>query len=258
MSKNLLGTARNIRTRIQSALVREDTAGNDTNYSQFCSFRSSAGICANVVCIGRLQFLDFTLHRMIQRFEDEYPETRIFSVPHSVPETSSQNSGDGGNSPGAVGGNQANGNNADNENAIDDEDTDQYAVRLSRASSMTSLHSRAMTSEEGHVHRLGQNLRRDFLSPSIDQTDDDESPSLLDDAYIAALRGKLGRLQDEQERSDLGDKTFEELDSTVDDLWTTQRQDAESFEKFKQSQIAAQINSGRRSRPTTSEGKPSS
>lgn len=195
---------------------------------------------------------------MIQRFEDEYPETRIFPAPHSVPETSSQNSGDGGNSPGAVGGNQANGNNADNENAIDDEDTDQYAVRLSRASSMTSLHSRAMTSEEGHVHRLGQNLRRDFLSPSIDQTDDDESPSLLDDAYVAALRGKLGRLQDEQERSDPGNKTFEELDSTVDDLWTTQRQDAESFEKFKQSQIAAQINSGRRSRPTTSEGKPSS
>lgn len=38
MSKNLLGTARNIRTRIQSALVREDTAGNDTNYSQFPFF----------------------------------------------------------------------------------------------------------------------------------------------------------------------------------------------------------------------------
>lgn len=262
MSKNLLGTARNIRTRIQSALVREDTAGNDTNYSQFCSFWIdvfSAGIFANIVsCVGRLQFLDFTLHRMIQRFEDEYPETRIFPAPLSVPETGSQNSGDGGNSPGAVDGSHANGNNADNENAIDDEDTDQYAIQLSRASSMTSLHSRAMTSEEGHVHRLGQHLRRDFLSPSIDQTDDDESPSLLDDAYIAALRGKLGRLQDEQERSDLGDKTFEELDSTVDDLWTTQRQDAETFEKFKQSQIAAQINSGRRSRPTTSEGKPSS
>ena len=44
MSKNLLGTARNIRTRIQSALVREDTAGNDTNYSQFCSSCFSAGI----------------------------------------------------------------------------------------------------------------------------------------------------------------------------------------------------------------------
>ena len=32
MSKNLLESARNIRTRIQSALIREDRAGNDANY----------------------------------------------------------------------------------------------------------------------------------------------------------------------------------------------------------------------------------
>lgn len=234
MSKNLLETARNIRTRIQSALVREDRAGNDTNYR-------------------RLQFLDFTLHRMIQRFEDEYPETRVFaSVSAVAPDTSSQNSGDDGSGSGGNGGSQVNLNNVDNETAIDEEDTDQYAIHLSRTSSMTSLHSRAMTSEEGHVHRLGQNLRQDFLSPSIDQTDDDSSLG-LDDAYIAALRDKLDRLHEEQERSRLADKTFEELGSTVDDLWTTQRQDTEMFEKFKQSQIAAQINSGRRSRPSTAD-----
>lgn len=40
MSKNLLESARNIRTRIQSALVREDRAGNDTNYSMSFSFIS--------------------------------------------------------------------------------------------------------------------------------------------------------------------------------------------------------------------------
>lgn len=34
MSKNLLGSARSIRTRIESALVREDRAGNDANYSK--------------------------------------------------------------------------------------------------------------------------------------------------------------------------------------------------------------------------------
>lgn len=238
MSKNLLETARNIRTRIQSALVREDRAGNDTNYR-------------------RLQFLDFTLHRMIQRFEDEYPETRVFAPVSAVaPDTSSQNSGDDASGSGGNGGSQVNLNNVDNETAIDDEDTDQYAIHLSRTSSMTSLHSRAMTSEEGHVHRLGQNLRRDFLSPSIDQADDDSSLG-LDDAYIAALRDKLDRLHEEQERSRLADKTFEELGSTVDDLWTTQRQDTEMFEKFKQSQIAAQINSGRRSRPSTADRRAS-
>lgn len=35
MSKNLLESARNIRARIQSALVREDRAGNDANYRKF-------------------------------------------------------------------------------------------------------------------------------------------------------------------------------------------------------------------------------
>lgn len=35
MSKNLLGSARNIRARIQMALVREDKAGNDNNYRMF-------------------------------------------------------------------------------------------------------------------------------------------------------------------------------------------------------------------------------
>jgi len=234
MSKNLLETARNIRTRIQSALVREDKAGNETNYR-------------------RLQFLDFTLHRMIQRFEDEYPETRVFPpIPRAVADSSSQHSGDSANGSGTNSGGQLNLNIVDNENAIDDEDTENYAIGLSRASSMTSLHSRAMTSEEGHVHRLGQNLRRDFLSPSIDQEGDDDDASGLDDAYIAALRDKLDRLHEEQERSSrFSDKTFEELGSTVDDLWTTQRQDSEAFERFKQSQIAAQINSGRRSRPGT-------
>ncbi|PIG86760.1 cell wall biogenesis protein Mhp1 [Aspergillus arachidicola] len=230
MSKNLLESARNIRTRIQSALVREDRAGNDINYR-------------------RLQFLDFTLHRMIQRFEDEYPETRIIPQPvfATAPDSSSQNSGDDVNG-GATFGTQPTTDQGD-ECAIDDEDADQYALGLSRASSMTSLHSRAMTSEEGHVHRLGQNLRRDFLNPSFNQGDDDSSLT-LDDAHIAALREKLERLQGEQEHSHFdgvgADKTFEQLGTTVEELWATHKQDAETFEKFKQSQIAAQINSGKR------------
>jgi hypothetical protein len=110
-----------------------------------------------------------------------------------------------------------------------------------------------MTSEEGHVHRLGQNLRRDFLNPSFDQTNDDPSLS-LDDAHIAALRDKLERLQEEQIQSRFdsvdADKAFEELGTTVEELWATHKQDTEAFEKFKQSQIAAQINSGKRTAST--------
>ncbi|PYH48432.1 putative cell wall biogenesis protein Mhp1 [Aspergillus saccharolyticus JOP 1030-1] len=233
MSKNLLESARNIRTRIQSALVREDRAGNDDNYR-------------------RLQFLDLTLQRMIQRFEDEYPETRIVpqAIPYSFPETSSQNSGEDGWNVPAGEGTSPNATNGDAEAAADEED-DHYAVRLSRASSITSLHSRAMTHEEGHVHRLGQNLRRDFLSPSFDPTDDDPSSLSFDESHIAALREKLDRLHMEQMQSNFESvnaaKALKDLGNTVDELWAAQKQDSEAFEKFRQSQIAAQINSGQRS-----------
>ncbi|KAJ5181858.1 hypothetical protein N7449_012005 [Penicillium cf. viridicatum] len=236
MSKNLLESARNIRVRIQSALIREDRAGNDANYR-------------------RLQFLDITLHRMIQRFEDEYPETRIIpplppAIP--VPDTISLHSGDddGTGSIGASG--NPNSSQLD-ETGGDEEDTDQYAVRLSRTSSMTSLHSRAMTSQEGHIHRIGQNLRRDFLNPSLVPGDGDEDFEYEDDnSHIVALRQKLDLLHEEQSLSQFddfdADMAYNHLGTTVDELYAAQQQDAEGFERFKQSQIAAQINSGLRPR----------
>lgn len=236
MSKNLLESARNIRARIQSALIREDRAGNDANYR-------------------RLQFLDMTLHRMIQRFEDEYPETRIApplppAIP--VPDTISQHSGDddGSGSIGASG--NLNSSQLD-ETGGDEEDTDQYAVRLSRTNSMTSLHSRAMTSQEGHIHRIGQNLRRDFLKPSLVPGDGDEDFEYEhDSSHIAALRQKLDLLHEEQSLSQFddfdADMAYNHLGTTVDELYAVQQQDAEGFERFKQSQIAAQINSGIRPR----------
>jgi hypothetical protein len=244
MSKNLLESARNIRVRIQSALIREDRAGNDANYR-------------------RLQFLDITLHRMIQRFEDEYPETRISAPAEAVPsapalDTSSQHSGEDGTSSITAGGNMTN--SQLDENGADEEEGEQFAVRLSRASSMTSLHSRAMTSQEGHIHRIGQNLRRDFLKPSLvpaggDEEEDDNS------SHIAALRQKLDRLHNEQSLSQFDDfdtaKAFDQLGTTVDELWAVQQQDAEGFERFKQSQIAAQFNSGLRTRDNAEPGKDS-
>ncbi|KAL3467603.1 hypothetical protein BJX64DRAFT_146417 [Aspergillus heterothallicus] len=242
MSKNLLESARNIRTRIESALVREDRAGNDANYR-------------------RLQFLDFTLQKMIQRFEDEYPETRVQPQAILKPsqETSSQNSGDDDNLASSFTNGQSTGINHDNDIAVDDEEGDHYSIRLSRASSITSLHSRAMTSEEGHVHRLGQNIRRDFLHP-LDQNQEGASLDTVDETHIAALRERLDRLHEAQTRSHFesvgADKAFHELGSTVEELWAIQKQDSEAFERFKQSQIAAQINSGRRT-PSMSDSKTS-
>jgi hypothetical protein len=182
---------------------------------------------------------------MIQRFEDEYPETRVKppSVVSALQETSSQHSGD--DAVGApAGSGQLFGMNID-ENAVDDEDAEEYAVHLSRTSSITSLHARAMTSEEGQVHRLGQNLRRDFLS----QGDDDPSSAPFDQSHLEALRNKLDRLHQEQNRSRFeganADKAFEDMGSVVEELWALEKQDGAAFEQWRQTQIAAQINSGK-------------
>lgn len=197
--------------------------------------------------------MDITLHRMIQRFEDEYPETRLPPQPvpmSALPETSSQHSGEDGTGSSAINGNLSS-SFMDNENAIDDEEGEQEGFPLSRSSSMTSMHARAMTSEEGHVHRLGQNLRRDLLKTPDRQGEDDEE----DDLHLAALRERLERLHEEQSRPFHTEEAFEKLGSTVDELWAYQQQDAEGFEKFKQSQIAAQINSGLRRESSSSESK---
>lgn len=193
---------------------------------------------------------------MIQRFEDEYPETRLAPQParSSAPvDIGSQHSGEDLNGSAGIHGNFS-GSVVDNENAIDDEETDQYAIHLSRTSSMTSLHARAMTSEEGHLHRLGQNLRRDFLNPPEREGDDED-----DDSHLVALREKLERLHEQQSRSSISSEdAFAKLGNTVDELWAARRQDTEAFEKFKQSQIAAQINSGLRPSPKRDSSSPES
>lgn len=197
---------------------------------------------------GRLQFLDVTLDRMIRRFEDQYPETRLqppAAGPTAADASSASTAVDGSMLDNIVGTS-----NTDADTAIDEEDGEPQLIRLSRSDSVTSLHSRAMTSEEGHIHRLGQNLRRDFLKPSLDPDEDGISTPAFDEAYYTALREKLERLHDEQTHGRFesieAERAIEELGSTMDDLWATQRQDSEAFEKFKQSQIAAQINAGLR------------
>ncbi|QGA15303.1 hypothetical protein EYB26_002960 [Talaromyces marneffei] len=234
MSKNLLGSARNIQARIKIALVREDRAGNDANYR-------------------RLQFLDQTLQKIISRFEEEFPECRV-STDNQTEETSSQRSSEDIHEPIAA---------VDTAvyipdiSTAEDEEADPFAIRLSRRGSNTSLHSRALTSEEGRLHRISQNLRRDFLNPSLIAP---EAGGVVsgDDSHINALREKLENLKGDEKmgthpESVGADKAFHELGSTVEELWIIQQQDQDAFERWKQSQIAAQINAGLRSPPSHDE-----
>lgn len=185
---------------------------------------------------------------MIQRFEDVFPDTRIptESAPlaASVPSSHSDDV-EGGKSHATYSPDLTASalNQLDAETAVDDEeDDDQYAVRLSRRSSNTSLHSRQLTSEEGQVHRLGQHLRRDILDSEENIT------QYSADIDVAALREKLERLRDSQTqtRTDGPDsgQTLNEVGSSLEELLALQKQDPEAFADFKESQIAALINAG--------------
>lgn len=269
MSKNLLESARKIRIRLQSALIREDQAGNDVNYREFFLFRPVILKQTDHIFLGRLQFLDATLDGMIQRFEDEYPETRMpgnATAVAPVIDTSSQHSSheeaadeahtpengvpDADNPDEAV----------DLDNALDDEEAGQYSIRLSRASSNTSLHSRALTSEEGRVHRFGQHVRREILGPEFGASEDYGTPPKFEDTNTTAAEERLERLRGDEIRARIAlvgvDKALEELDFSVEEMWVLKKQDPEAFERLRESQIAAQINAGLsvQSSPITGKG----
>lgn len=145
--------------------------------------------------------------------------------------------------------------------AAEEEEADPFAIRLSRRGSNTSLHSRALTSEEGRLHRISQNIRRDFLNPSLIAPEDGGAVS-GDDSHINAIREKLENLKDDEKmgthvESVGADKAFHELGSTVEELWIIQQQDSDAFERWKESQIAAQINAGLRPAPGHDAGQSS-
>lgn len=212
------------------------------------------------MCVGRLQFLDGTLQRMIERFERQFPETRLgsesdpikanhrqkdslytsieeaFARSSTINDSTSPEESTLGQSP-------------EPDATLDDEEFDPFAVRLSRRGSNTSLHSRALTSEEGEVHRFTQHLRRDILDSELENSIED-SPQIHDNNHLSVLREKLERLRgtDMQSRIEtVGvDKALEELGSSAEELLLLQKQDPEAFARFKESQIAAQINAGLR------------
>jgi len=123
MSKNLLNSARNIRARLQPALAREARAGDEMAYR-------------------RLLFLDQTLQGMIQRFEDEYPETRLQHADAASTHSSAQSTSPPNSSVPTISTNLT-------ENGTPESDDDEPKALRSRHNSDVSLASRALSLEEG-------------------------------------------------------------------------------------------------------------
>jgi hypothetical protein len=130
-----------------------------------------------------------------------------------------------------------------------EENEDREPLRLSRTGSNTSLAAKALTSEEGRMHRLGQTFRREVLRPT--QMDDELHGTSVDDPpeepALAALRSKLENLRGDELRqkvnSDGVDAVINELKLNIEELRVLQKDDPEGFEVFKNSQWMAEMNS---------------
>lgn len=136
---------------------------------------------------------------MINRFEAEYPETRIPSTTMSPPASDIAQEIAPSDVPDHVRHGPSTGPAPPDQPLSDDED----AIRpvLSRHNSDVSIASRVLDVEEGHMHRFGQKLRRDIaksdLEPGSHSADNqEEQPGHLD-----LLRAMINGLAGEEIRS---------------------------------------------------------
>ncbi|KAF2774116.1 hypothetical protein EJ03DRAFT_370241 [Teratosphaeria nubilosa] len=243
MSINLLGSARKIRTRLQPALAKEAQHGDEMAYR-------------------RLMFLDQTLASMIERFEDEYPETRVPQPPgspRSVPSVSSSITS--GSIPRTDIGSSITTQGTESSHAAvsDDEDeahpnslrTSLRASSVCRSGSEVSLASRAQTAEEGHLHRLGQHLRREVIDSPSSATFPADIPwrqKEAEDERIRDLGRKLYEISGENLKLMVGregwDRILKEAGANYEDLRRLQEMDPEGWEQFRESQMLARANRG--------------
>lgn len=269
MSKQLLESARKIRMRLQPALIREDQAGNDFNYRMMAPPLRAYSVLTYHV-IGRLQFLDSTLQRMIQRYEDEYPECKLPPPPSESRTTStSQADLDSSYADASIlsASTETNGlpNTASGEEAQEDADEEPFALKLSRTPSNTSLASKALTHEEGRMHRYGQTMCREIALATNTRAVNDKPNSLSQTPSTMASEeersAEASRLQVLQERianmrgeeiaqfreqchSEGVEKALKDLGVTAQELVELERSDPDAFERFRESQVAARFNAG--------------
>ncbi|KAL2357171.1 hypothetical protein BJ546DRAFT_432531 [Cryomyces antarcticus] len=240
MSKNLLGSARKTRARLQPAILREVRAGDE-------------------LALRRLVFLDQTLQGMIERFEDEYPECRLAAPAPSQPTADALDFSDTGSvsalsrssSPsidGVASSIGTLGSATDATSLAADDDADEEArPNVHRHSSDVSLASRALGLEEAQMHRFGARVRREILPPqTLDYLHGTTGKEPPEPQHLSALREKLEALGGEEIRDKIAqdgwEATVEKIGANAEELRGLARQNPEEFKAFRESQLAAQAN----------------
>jgi len=248
-SKNLLDSARKIRARLQPALVKEAAGQNEVAYR-------------------RLTFLDQTLQSIIERFEEEYPETRL-----TPPSTSLNRSAHSSLTDQSALGTSL--------NRVDTQVTDLSAAHTDdeevfsggedahrpdpvRHNSTASLAARAQTMEEGRLHRLGQAMRREVINspnrgvefseiPWGSQTQSQSSNNTKDAAITEDESARFRKFSQSIENASGVDlkalveevgwnSAIQSFGGNVNDLRLLQEEDPEAWELFKEAQMKARLN----------------
>jgi hypothetical protein len=164
--------------------------------------------CTN---LGRLLFLDNTLKGIIQRFEDEYPETRvpppddISAVTRTSTQDSTSTHSTGVASSSTVSPSSAvttaTTADADASDSEDEPFLNPPLGQRSRHASDVSLAAKAMVKEEGAVHKIGQEVKRQFLQDKggdvLDRAGEDEGlRQELEREHVRLLKEKLRKTLD--------------------------------------------------------------
>lgn len=191
--------------------------------------------------------LDQTLESIIQRFEDEYPETRVQPNDDAVSTHSSNPS----TSPPAstvptISTNVT-------ENGPDSDEEEAKLVR-SRHNSDVNLASRAQAIEEGRVHRVGHRLRTELFNASRPSSSSDsdlqQHPNLsgtMDEhnlpQHMLALRQHFYRYSGEEltemSKGAGWEGVFDRIAENAKELKALEHENPEEFAKFRETQIAA-------------------
>jgi hypothetical protein len=184
---------------------------------------------------------------MIKRFEDEYPDTRLpdtdtASTHSSVPSSSSPPTSSVLTLPTKF---------TDTTGFESDDDYEnETGVLRSRHNSDVSLASRALSLQEGRLHRLGHRIRTDLINanrPTSSQTSQASLSGSMDNdglpEYLVALREKMATVSGEDIRKitdEVGvEQAFDQIVDNADMLKQLASENPEEFARFRETQITA-------------------
>jgi hypothetical protein len=185
---------------------------------------------------------------MIKRFEDEYPECRLPKPMPTAPTgtlSASPPSSIDADSTSLVSAerNESEVENPAVEPVISDEENH---AKISRRASEVSLASRALSNEEGRMHRLGHIVRRDILRP---QTPDNHHGTTGDEPepeHLRVLRCKLENLEGDEIKDTVNkigvDEMLRCIGDNAEELRIMLASDPEGFAKFKEAQAIMEQN----------------